>query len=67
MFERLRSLRKRLADEADIPPYVVFSNATLRDMCEKMPSTPEELLEVKGVGEKKLEQFGEAFLAEINA
>ena len=65
LFERLRALRKRLADEAAVPPYIVFSDATLRDMCAKLPATEEELLEVNGVGATKLARYGAAFLAEI--
>lgn len=67
LFERLRALRKRLADEAGYAPYVVFGNASLRDMCMRLPQTPEEFLEVKGVGEKKLALYGEAFLDEIRS
>lgn len=65
LFERLRALRKRIADAEGVPPYIVFSDAALRDMCAQLPRTPEELLAVKGVGEKKLERYGAAFLAEI--
>lgn len=65
LFERLRALRKRIADEAGQPPYIVFSDAALRDMCVKMPRTPDEFLEVSGVGEKKLARYGDDFLAEI--
>ena len=67
LFERLRALRKRLADEAHVPPYVVFSDKTLRGMCAALPSTDEELLCVSGVGERKLERYGTAFLDEIAA
>ncbi len=67
LFERLRTLRKRLADEQGLPPYVVFSDKALRDMCVRLPRTPEEFLEVNGVGERKLERYGETFLAEIAA
>lgn len=67
LFERLRALRKRLADAQGIPPYVVFSDKALRDMCARMPRTPDEFLEVNGVGEKKLERYGGVFLAEIAA
>lgn len=67
LFERLRALRKRLADEAGVPPYIVFSDATLRDMCEKRPSSPDEFLDVSGVGATKLARYGEAFLEEIAA
>lgn len=66
LFERLRALRKRLADEASVPPYIVFSDATLRDMCAKLPADEDQLLEVSGVGATKLARYGEAFLAEIN-
>lgn len=65
LFERLRALRKRLADEAEVPPYIVFSDATLRDMCAKHPATDEEFLKVSGVGFVKLARYGEAFLAEL--
>ncbi len=65
LFERLRALRKRIADEAEVPPYIVFSDAALRDMCVKLPRTPDEFLEVSGVGEKKLARYGDDFLAEI--
>ena len=67
LFERLRALRKRLADEAGVPPYIVFSDAALRDMCAKLPATDDEFLEVSGVGATKLARYGEAFLAEIAA
>ncbi len=67
LFERLRALRKRLADEAGVPPYIVFSDATLRDMCAKLPSTEDEFLDVSGVGATKLARYGEAFLQELAA
>lgn len=67
LFERLRTLRKRLADEADVPPYVVFSDAHLRDMCARRPATDDEFLQVSGVGPVKLERYGKAFLQEIAA
>ena len=66
LFERLRRLRKRLADEEGVPPYIVFSDAALRSMCVLMPRTPDEFLEVSGVGSAKLARYGEAFLSEIN-
>lgn len=62
LFEALRSLRTRLAREQQVPPYLIFNNATLEDMCRKRPTTPDELLEVSGVGTKKAERYGEAFL-----
>lgn len=65
LFARLRALRKRLADEQGVPPYVVFSDVTLRAMVRRRPSTPDELLEVSGVGQVKLGRYGKAFLAEL--
>ena len=67
LFERLRALRKQLASEQGIAPYMVFSDATLRDMCARLPQTEDEFLEVNGVGQTKLLRYGEAFLAEIAA
>jgi ATP-dependent DNA helicase RecQ len=65
LFERLRALRTSLARERGVPPYVIFGDASLRDMAKKRPATPEELLGVHGVGEKKLADLGEAFLEVI--
>ncbi len=65
LFEALRSLRTRLAREQQVPPYLIFNNATLEDMCRKRPTTPDGLLEVSGVGTKKAERYGEAFLEVI--
>ncbi len=62
LFERLRALRKRLADERGVPAYIVFSDRTLREMCERRPATPVELARINGVGPKKLERYGAAFL-----
>lgn len=62
LFEQLRSLRKQLADRAKVPPFVIFHDATLREMCERMPRSLEEIKSVKGVGENKLAKYGEAFL-----
>lgn len=67
LFERLRALRKRLADAGGVPPYVVFSDRTLRELCEQRPRTPEEMLLANGVGERKLARYGRAFLDEIAA
>ena len=66
LFESLRALRKELADEAGVPPYVVFSDAHLRDMCVRAPKTREEFLLVNGVGPAKLERYGNIFLKAIN-
>jgi ATP-dependent DNA helicase RecQ len=65
LFERLRALRKRLADERKVPAYVVFSDRTLQAMAAQKPCTADGLLDIHGVGQKKLDEYGEAFLAEI--
>jgi ATP-dependent DNA helicase RecQ len=65
LFNQLRVLRMKLAQEAGVPPFVVFSDKTLRDMATKMPITEEAFLEVNGVGAAKLERYGEAFMEEI--
>ena len=65
LFDELRALRKRLADEQNVPAYVVFSDATLVEMAARRPATYTELLEVNGVGQAKLERYGDAFLAAI--
>ncbi|MET0787171.1 MAG: DNA helicase RecQ [Paenisporosarcina sp.] len=67
MFEELRILRKRLAEEANVPPFVIFSDKTLQDMCARRPKDEEEFLKVSGVGANKLEKYGEAFLTVINS
>ena len=61
LFERLRGLRTRLAREAGMPPYIIFSDKTLVDMCVKAPLRREEMLAVSGVGENKFSRYGEAF------
>lgn len=61
-FERLRTLRLEIAKENGIPPYVVFSDKTLKEMAEKLPHDKDAMLEVSGVGEVKFERYGEAFL-----
>ena len=66
LFERLRQLRKRLADEEGVPPYIVFSDAALRSMCALRPADEASFLEVGGVGQVKLERYGRQFLEEIN-
>ncbi|MBF2053908.1 MAG: DNA helicase RecQ [Candidatus Sericytochromatia bacterium] len=65
LFEALRRLRKSLADEARVPPYVIFSDASLSEMAADKPRTEAELLQINGVGATKLERYGSAFLAEI--
>ena len=66
LFQRLRELRKSIADQQSVPAYIVFSDKTLRAMAEGRPSTPAELLAVSGVGALKLERYGEAFLEVIS-
>ncbi|MHB8477242.1 MAG: DNA helicase RecQ [Steroidobacteraceae bacterium] len=65
LFERLRALRKRLADEHGLPPYVVFHDATLREMAERRPRTLSQFADLPGVGEAKLTRYGEHFIAAI--
>ncbi|TMH77831.1 MAG: ATP-dependent DNA helicase RecQ [Betaproteobacteria bacterium] len=65
LFERLRALRKKLADERNVPAFVVFSDRALQDMAARRPQTRAEFLDVYGVGQKKLEEYGDFFIAEI--
>ncbi|PKH09130.1 DNA helicase RecQ [Planomicrobium sp. MB-3u-38] len=65
LFEELRKIRKELADQGGVPPFVIFSDKSLQDMCARRPKTAEEFLEVNGVGANKLEKYGEAFLSAI--
>ncbi len=65
LFEQLRALRREIADREGVPAYVIFHDATLREMAAARPQTPDELLDVSGVGEKKLEKYGEEFLAAL--
>jgi ATP-dependent DNA helicase RecQ len=67
LFERLRALRKQLADEHGVPAYIVFNDATLKAMAELRPASEDELLNVSGVGPAKLERYGAAFIAAINS
>ena len=65
LFEALRELRTDLASEAGVPPYVVFSDSTLKEMSQQRPQNRLAFLEIKGVGQSKLDKYGEAFLAVI--
>jgi ATP-dependent DNA helicase RecQ len=65
LFEKLRALRKQLADERGVPPYIVFSDVALRQMARFYPAGDQEFSRISGVGEKKLREFGAAFLREI--
>jgi ATP-dependent DNA helicase RecQ len=65
LFEELRAKRRSIAEKEKVPPFVVFSDASLKDMCMKVPQTPEEFLTVHGVGQNKLSKYGEEFLEVI--
>ncbi len=66
LWEALRQCRKRLAEEFDVPPYVIFHDATLLDMVQLRPLNAQQLLAVNGVGQGKLDKYGDAFLRIIN-
>jgi len=65
LFDRLRTVRKQLADDAGVPPFVVFSDATLVEMARYKPRNDQELLAITGVGEHKLHKYGSFFLAAL--
>jgi len=65
LFERLRALRRQLADERGVPAYIIFSDVSLREMARNYPTTTAEFRRVPGVGEQKLKDFAEPFIAEI--
>ena len=65
LFERLRVLRRKLADERDVPAYVILSDVSLREMARNYPATASEIRRIPGVGEQKLKDFSESFLTEI--
>lgn len=65
LFDTLRELRTEIAREESIPPYLIFSDKTLTDMCVKIPFTREEMLGVSGVGENKYKKYGERFISRI--
>ena len=67
LFDRLRAVRKRIADERSVPPYVIFHDTTLRLMARLYPTSPEQLAGISGVGERKRNDFGQAFLTEVAA
>ncbi len=67
LYARLQALRQQQAKRLGVPAYVVFSNATLRELCRRLPRSEGELLKVSGVGEQKLKKFGRAFLDAIDA
>jgi ATP-dependent DNA helicase RecQ len=61
-FEALRALRRQLSDAEKVPPYVVFSDAVLRELARRQPKTPHEMLAIPGIGPAKLARYGEVFL-----
>ena len=65
LFEALRALRRELASEAQVPPYVIFHDAVLREMASARPATLSEMSAISGVGARKLEAYGDTFLAVI--
>ena len=67
LFEALRQLRLQIAKEESVPPYIVFTDRTLIDMCSKLPQNEDEMLNVSGVGQNKLKKYGQRFLQEISA
>jgi len=62
LFQALRALRKRLADAAGMPPYIIFNDASLRDMAQRQPTTLEEFSTIAGVGQAKLARYGDQFV-----
>ncbi len=67
LFDKLRALRKRLADERSVPPYIIFSDVSLRQIARNYPQDETSLSRISGVGEKKLREFGAAFMEEVTA
>ena len=67
LFDKLRSKRKELADKNGVPPYIIFSDKSLVDMCQKRPKTKAEFSKIFGVGEQKLQKFSAAFIEVINS
>lgn len=67
LYDRLRQLRKKIADEQSVPPYVIFHDSTLKLMAQVQPQTLVEFGQLSGVGSRKLQQYGERFIAEIGA
>nr|WP_263323254.1 DNA helicase RecQ [Neobacillus sp. Marseille-Q6967] len=65
LFELLREVRRKIAESENVPPFVIFSDAALKDMCAKLPMTNEEFLRVSGVGEHKLQKYGLEFIQAI--
>ena len=62
LFENLRILRKKIADEENVPPFIIFSDSTLKEMCRYFPSDEASMLQIKGVGQSKFSKYGQAFI-----
>lgn len=67
LFEKLRSVRTELAAEKSVPPYIICSDKTLKDICAKLPRDKEQLANVYGMGEQKIQNYGEAFVTAVNS
>ena len=67
LFEKLRSVRPALAEEKSVPPYIICSDKTLKDICAKLPRDKEQLADVYGMGEQKIQNYGEAFVTAVNS
>jgi ATP-dependent DNA helicase RecQ len=67
LFSKLRTLRKKMAGAQHVPPYIVFSDKTLHEMCRLFPSTLSDMRKISGVGDAKLERYGEDFILEIRS
>lgn len=67
LFEKLRSVRTELAAKKSVPPYIICSDKTLKDMCAKLPRDEEQLADVYGMGEQKIQNYGEAFMSAVNS
>ena len=62
LFEKFRSLRRELSNEKEVPAYVIFGDKTLKELCSKLPSTQDEMLDINGIGQVKYDKYGEVFL-----
>ena len=66
LFNHLKKVRLELSKKRNIPPFIIFSDASLKDMAIYKPRSEEDFLKIKGVGDKKLMQYGDIFIAEIS-
>jgi ATP-dependent DNA helicase RecQ len=67
LFDRLRTVRRKIAEAHGVPPYIIFSDKTLHEMSRQFPASPSEMRRISGVGDIKLERYGEEFIDEIRA